>query len=172
MANHPDLSRVMRSLIATRAWEDGQPETIYAARRETDEAGRFDFGRLDPEGLKLQLTSATIFVEIGWEPPDDARLDELEIAVSLRCLVQVDLGDRPDMADEFSIVDDRGEPAVLLHFAGPVMWMPPREPIVEGRSEVVAAEEKGRTVVLWKKGEEVARLPVRLDGHELTIVRP
>ncbi len=44
--------------------------------------------------------------------------------------------------------------------------------ILEGRSEVVEAEEKGRTVVLWKKGEEVARLPVRLDGQTTTIVRP
>jgi len=87
-------------------------------------------------------------------------------------MVQVDLGDRPDMADEFSIVDDSGGPTLLLHFSGPVMLPAQREPIVAGRSEAVAAEEKGRMAVLWRKGEEVARVPVRLSGEGVTIVRP
>lgn len=75
------------------------------------------------------------------------------------------------MADEFSLVDDRGEPVILLHFAGLAVWLTPREPIVEGRSEVLAAEEKGRTTVLWKEGEEVTRLPVRLNAQGVTVVR-
>jgi hypothetical protein len=46
------------------------------------------------------------------------------------------------------------------------------QPIVGGRSEVVAAPETGRTIVLRMHHREVLRQPVRLVPGEIVAVRP
>jgi hypothetical protein len=45
-------------------------------------------------------------------------------------------------------------------------------PINDGRSSVIAVPEEGRTVVLQRGNEEVARLPIELVPGDLKILRP
>jgi RNA polymerase sigma-70 factor (ECF subfamily) len=136
----------------------------------TDDAGRFDLGPLDASALRLQLTGPAIFFEMAWAPPKDAKLDELEIAVSRRFSVRIELG-VPDRADGFKLVDAKGEPVQLIQFEGPVMMLAEQGKIAAGRSEIYAAEETARTLVLFKADAEVARMPVHFDSSEVTVLR-
>src|SRR5262249_48701218 len=77
---------------------------MFGESATTDTEGRFAFDRLYSDGLSFQLGSPKLLIT-SWEPPAGAKLDQLEIVVALRCHVQVDLSDRPDLADSFVVLD-------------------------------------------------------------------
>ncbi len=85
------------------------PPSAPGEGRITDEEGRFSFERLFPDELYFQVSGQNLDIVYKWDPPPGARLDELEIVVSLRCHVQVDLGDRADLADGFQVLDGAGK---------------------------------------------------------------
>ena len=138
----------------------------------TDAEGRFDLGTVDPEFLRIQVMGEKIFLIMDWRPPPGARLDALEIVVSQRCPVKVELSPRAPRADEFSFLDAQGEPTQNLQFYGPMISLPERCALQDGVSEVYATEDAARTLVLYSKGQEVERLPVRLVPGEVTTLRP
>jgi hypothetical protein len=70
------------------------------------------------------------------------------------------------------LLDAQGERVQLFQFEGPVMMLPERGRIADGRSEVYAAEETARTLVLFKDGVELARIPARLTAGDVTVLRP
>lgn len=102
------------------------------------------------------------------------------ITVARRAYVQVDLGDRPEFADSARLVDGYGETipleikrtklgdGIATSTHGTALALP----IVAGRSDVGSTAECDCTCVLSKGGVEVARIPVRLGGTGVTIVRP
>ena len=53
-----------------------------------------------------------------------------------------------------------------------VTWTAPTMKLTRGRSEVGSTAEGEYVCVLTNAGEEVARIPVRLGGTGVTIVRP
>jgi RNA polymerase sigma factor (sigma-70 family) len=142
----------------------GQPQT-------TDAEGRFAFESLSPEGLSFQLLSPSLVV-MEWTPPADAKLGELEIVVALRCHVQVDLGDRKELADSFTLLGKDGERMGALEYQGPIVQVDETVPIEKGVSPIVAVTEDAKTIVLSKAGVEVVRLPLALVPGELKVVRP
>jgi len=101
-----------------------------------------------------------------------AKLDDLEIRVALRCHVQVDLGDRADLADAFVVLDAAGSKLQALEYKGPMAMPHDPVPIELGKSPVVAITEDARTLVLSKKGEEVTRFPLSIAPGELKVVHP
>jgi hypothetical protein len=150
---------------------DEPPFPMMGGSATTDAEGRFAFERLSPEGLSFQLLSPSLLVTF-WSPQEGAKLSELEIVVALRCHLQVDLGDRKDLAGTFTVVGKDGEKIEMLEYQGPMVMVHENTPIENGSSPVVAVTEDARTVVLAKDGKEVARLPVTLVPGELKIVRP
>jgi hypothetical protein len=100
--------------------------------------------------------------------------------VARRAYLQVDLGDRPEFADSARLVDSYGETipleikrtklgdGIATSTHGTALALP----IVAGRSDVGSTAECDCTCVLSKGGVEVARIPVRLGGTGVTIVRP
>jgi protocatechuate 3,4-dioxygenase beta subunit len=145
---------------------------VYAAQTETDEAGRFVFESVVADAPLLSVTHASIFFVFGWKPDPKTPLDELEIPVARKAHVQVDLGTDTARADEFGLIDARGEPVEMVMSRGNIMWMPERVDVVDGKSETVGCAENGAMVVLYKEKQEVARIPVRLVPGEITTVRP
>ena len=147
------------------------PFAIHGDSTTTDAEGRFAFETLSPEGLSLQLISPNLLV-VDWKPPLGAKLGDLEIQVALRCHVQVDLGDRPDSAESFVVLDGAGAKVEALEYRGPMAMVHDPVPIELGRSPVVAITEDAKLLVLSKGGQEVARFPLSLAPGELKIVRP
>ena len=137
----------------------------------TDAEGRFAFEKIFPEGLTFQVISPQVLV-MDWRPPADAKLDDLEISIALRCHVQVDLGDRREFAESFVVLDAAGEKIEALEYQGPMAMVHDPVPIELGRSPVVAITEDAKTLVFSKGGEEVGRFPLSLAPGELKIVRP
>jgi hypothetical protein len=147
------------------------PYPSFGEPATTDTDGKFSFDRLLPDGLSFQLASPNLLM-LSWEPPAGAKLDDLEIVVALRCHVQVDLGDRPDLADSFIVLDGEGVKIEAIEYRGPIAVGGPSVRIAKGRSAVVAVTEDARTLVLSKGQQEVGRFPLSLEPGELKVVRP
>ena len=148
------------------------PPSAESESRLTDAEGRFAFEALCSDDLYFQVSGSNLEIVWKWDPPVGAKLDELEIVVALRCHVQVDLGKDPNLADEFQVQDEKGEELDLVRWEGPLASIAQSRKITDGRSDILAVSEAGRTLVLKKEGKEVQRIPVRLAPGELTVVRP
>jgi hypothetical protein len=144
----------------------------FARSLESDASGRFDFGAIDTERVRIQVTGEDIFLIMAWEPPPGANFEELEIKVTRRCPLKLELTPTAPAADAFSFIDGSGAATQLMQFEGPMLMMPERCTIKLGASEVVATEDTATTLLLYEKGKEVMRVPVRLVPGELTILRP
>ncbi len=151
---------------------------IGGPSQATDAAGHFAFQRVRGSQFRLQVEMADIVAEPLEVLPGD-RFDDLVITVARRAYVQVDLGDRPEFADAAQFVDGQGE-TILLQLARTTlsdgittsMQMTTLTlPIVAGRSDVGSTAERDCTCVLSRGDVEVARIPVRLGGRGVTIVR-
>ena len=148
------------------------PPSADGESRLTDAEGRFAFEEMLGDDLYFQVSGPNLEIVWKWDPPVGARLDELEIVVALRCHVQVDLGDRPGLADEFEVLTGAGEQLDLVLWEGPRASIRQSRTIQDGRSDILSVSDAGRTLVLRRAGEEIQRLPVALVPGEVTVVRP
>lgn len=146
----------------------------HGEQTATDAQGHFEFPHLAAGGADfgLQVTSETMFLVFWREIGPDEKLDDLVITVSRRCHVQIDLSDRPSLADHFAAFDAKGARVKIMAFMGVAIFFPDEVGISDGRSDPVAVEEDTRTLVFYKDKAEVLRLPVDLKPGELKIVRP
>jgi hypothetical protein len=144
----------------------------YGKKTITDAEGRFEFPRCDASELTFQVDASDLFSMTRHGIKPGAKLDALELTVSRRCHMQVDLGERRDLADSFEVRDADDQPLDMLRDHGAVMFFGQRMPITDGRSEVVAAREKSRMLVLYHGTAEVARIPLHLAPGEVQTVRP
>jgi hypothetical protein len=139
--------------------------------RQTDAEGRFDFGVIATGGLEFQVMGEGLQTLVGWKAPEGARLAELELRVPRRCPLQVDLADRPGLADSLVVLDERGAPLELWIAVRNESSFRLAQPIRAGKSDVLLVAENAAQVVLQKNGEEVERQPVRLAPEGLLTVR-
>lgn len=98
------------------------------------------------------------------------RITELEIHVEARCHMQVELA-RADAADELCVLDAQGRELELSLYEAGARRDGERHPIHDGRSAMLSVPESGRTLVLFRAGAEVARVPIRLVPGEPRTVR-
>jgi len=172
---------------AFRITHDGQPITTSHDGVEgtrTGEDGRFELRNVPLNLVYLRVDGETILpVEYGRYVEGDRRfantkvrelprdkITELEIRVEARCHMQVELASR-DFADELAVLDAQGaEIAISLYEAGSRRDTE-RHPLHDGRSAVLSVPESGRTLVLFKDGQDVARQPIELDASKPITVR-
>ncbi len=144
----------------------------FARSLQTDSSGRFDLGTIDTELLRIQVSGEQIFLIMAWQLPPGAKPDELEIQVTRRCPIKLELTPAAPRADSFSFIDAAGTPTMNLEFHGPMLSQPEHCAITDGASEVFATEDTATTMLLYQKGVEIMRMPVHLAPGELTILRP
>jgi RNA polymerase sigma-70 factor (ECF subfamily) len=139
---------------------------------ESDAQGRFEFAELSPDGLGFQITSEHLFFVFHRpvEPGED--LDDLELVVSRRCYVQIDLGDRKELADRAVPENAQGKRTQIMEFLDSAIAFPEHISIVDGKSEVVSVEEDTTVVVLYKGETEVGRKSVTVVPAERVVVGP
>ena len=78
----------------------------------------------------------------------------------------------PASADAFSILDGDGRCCKLRYARASEGDQSDRMPLFQGRSHQLATRSTGRTLVLFRGGEEVARHPIQLLGAgEITVLR-
>jgi len=161
----------LRSLLANDPADAPQFLQEQAATT-TGEDGAFRFARVALDGLSIRLQGERIefFQVIRLDGRDD--LDDLELAIPLICDVQIELGDRLDLADAVRLLDADGEPVRVLESFGAFSAHRETADLREGRSSVLQVAETACTLVLLKGEVEVARQAVRLRPGELTVLRP
>ncbi|MFN0242246.1 MAG: sigma-70 family RNA polymerase sigma factor [Planctomycetota bacterium] len=151
----------------------------------TDAEGRFELENVPKSLVYLRIEGETVLpLEYGRYVEGDARfadapvkelpkdkIEKLDIVVDQRCHVQIELAD-PSMADALSVLDESGRALELSMFTGNGRREDTRLPIVDGRTAAIGVGDRGKMVVLYKGGAEVARRPVELKAGELVTVNP
>jgi len=170
------LANVSVRVLAAVAGYEG----LVSGRVTLAEAdGRFHFQRVRVGRFQLRVDGIDV-VATTVDIAPGAALDDLVVTAPRRAFVQVDLGGQADLADTARFVDVTGEPVSLNITrttvgdmnAMSMAWMSPDMEIKDGRSEVGSTAEGVYMCVLLKAGKEVARIPARLGGKGVTIVRP
>jgi hypothetical protein len=85
--------------------------------------------------------------------------------------LQVELDAPLARADELRVLDGNGKAVLLRIMRDETAHADWKAAIVDGRSQVLSLSEDGKTVVLYKAGAEVSRLPVALRAGEVATVR-
>ncbi|HTF90237.1 MAG TPA: sigma-70 family RNA polymerase sigma factor [Planctomycetota bacterium] len=149
----------------------------------TDSEGRFELKNVPSSLVYLRIDGEDIVpLEYGrWaegdprfaksirELPRD-RIESLEIKVGRRLHFQVEIAD-PAFADEVAVLDGDGEAVELSVFSGNSRREGGRQPVLDGRSDVIACPDNGVMIVLRKNKAEVSRRKLELKAGEVTTVR-
>jgi hypothetical protein len=144
----------------------------YQAARQaivTDGEGRFSISCVPHESVSLRIEGDRI---VPREIPlaDDAPRRGLEIVVSRRCHLRLELGDTAGDADRFGVLDADGNAIPLSIFVGVGRDTSDFGTLEHGVSEVLAVDETARTLVLYRDDVEVRREPLDLVPGKLNVV--
>ena len=152
---------------------DGGPANLLESRTvRTDAAGRFAFENVSRAVNSVRVQGAD-FGLLGFEQalaPDDD-VEHLELAVPMRVHLQIDGGEGADY-DEASVLGADGATLSLSVHHGQSSYAMEKIRLEQGRSEAFSVSELAATLVLYARGEELRRLPVRLVRGELNTIRP
>jgi RNA polymerase sigma factor (sigma-70 family) len=137
---------------------------------KTDAEGRFEIARVPRGGVELFIHGEEI---LFWsmELKEGVPVDDLRCVVNRRMHLQVELDAPYDRADELRVLDGEGQPMILRIMRGESSFTDRKAAIVDGKSQVLSTSEDARTVVLWKNGSEVDRIPVSLQPSTVNVVR-
>ena len=137
---------------------------------ETDEDGRFEVPPVTVAGSTLSFFHPDFFYfTFPLERLSD--LQHLELVAPALCELQIELAD-PALADSARILDADDRPLGAIQVRGVSASMEERLRLSGGKSEVVRMSVTAHTLVLYKGGAEVLRLPLRLDPDQRTVFRP
>jgi hypothetical protein len=136
----------------------------------TGDDGAFEFRNVPRKGILVIATGDTILGAGGQleDYPDPTRL---ELVASLRLHLQVEVAAPRNRADRLQVLDAGGALVLLSVFHGSGAHASHEMPIRDGRSDVLAVEERAATLVLYRGDEEVARLPLDLVPGPTNVVR-
>ncbi len=143
----------------------------------TDDEGRFELQQVPKDLVYLRL-DGTDTIPLEWGRGVVGGLaslvgqgyEDLVITVSRRCHFQVELS-VADEADEVAVLDAQGEELVISEFLGNGRREMQRFPIQDGRTNTLGVGDEGKTLVLFKGGEEVRRVPLQLVPGERVVLR-
>ena len=163
----PEVSvRLQRNLSAA----DAQSESGVSLRgphRTTDADGRFEFSKLETEGLVVAVFAGEEFPL--WRRPlgDFAKPDQLEIKLVRQAEFFVELISNPDRAENFALLNTQGERIPLSQTLGMSMFSVEAGSIADGRSPVYRAREGRATLVLLREDSEIERVEVNLRAGDV-----
>jgi RNA polymerase sigma-70 factor (ECF subfamily) len=94
----------------------------------------------------------------------------VQVVLPQACYLQVEVR-VPEHADSLTILDADGKPVQLQFQLGGVQLMSTALSLNDGSTERLRVDERAKTLVLQRKGSEVARIPLQLRAGEVTTVR-
>jgi protocatechuate 3,4-dioxygenase beta subunit len=142
---------------------------------QTDAEGRFELERVPRDLAYLRLQGAdTIPLEWGRGVAGGLAMlvdDEGDVVITVerRCHFRVELA-VPAEADELGVLDANDRVLIVSEFLGNGRREDHRHPLVEGRSNTLAVGDRATTLVLYRGGAEVRRVPLELTpGSPLSL---
>jgi RNA polymerase sigma-70 factor (ECF subfamily) len=163
---------VVQRFAFSVGYPDGGTRDEWLPRPEvhTNPEGRFEIRRVPKDGVELFVHGEEI---LFWslDLKDGMAVDDLKCVVNRRMHLQVELDPPEDRADELRVLDGEGQPMILRIMRGESSFTDRRADILAGKSQVLSTSEDARTVVLYKGGAEVGRVPVKLQAGSVQVVR-
>ncbi|NOT31435.1 MAG: carboxypeptidase regulatory-like domain-containing protein, partial [Planctomycetes bacterium] len=152
-----------------------QHETATAT--STDAEGRFALERVPKDLVYLRIEGNDV-IPLEWGRGLAGGLaklvggaaEQLVIAVERRCHFQVEL-EVPAEAEQLGVLDADGHELTISEFRGTNRNETERHALVEGRSATLAVGDSAATLVLYRAGGEVRRVPIRLTPGTPTSLR-
>jgi RNA polymerase sigma-70 factor (ECF subfamily) len=138
----------------------------------TNEAGAFEFRDVLRAPTQLWASTDGFTSRVPHDLASERDLEHLTITAARRCHFQLDLSDSGLEPDGFEVRDAQERPLAILLQQGSMATGGPRWKLTERKTPALAVTEDGVALVLLRGDEELARIPVRLQPSELTIVRP
>jgi RNA polymerase sigma factor (sigma-70 family) len=162
--------RLFRQTLQMQLSEGRQTDGMEARGLLTDEDGAFEFADVPKEGVHLLCSGdSVLFTGIDLAREDD--VEDLEVEVSVRMHLQVELDPPHSRADRMRVLTADGQVVVLHVMRGEGAEFAPVMPILDGRSAVIALDEEGAVLELLRGEERVARLPLELVPGRTNVVR-
>ena len=143
---------------------------------ETDMDGYFEIERMCTQGAFFYIHGEGLDSE-RYEIDESMDLEHLEIRLPLKCSLQVILEQNSEEADSLRFLDVEGSILRLSIVYGDIGGGVTRSmsagqaQLKEGASEVIHVNELAHTLVLYKDGEEVRRVPIKLVPGEIQVLR-
>lgn len=164
--------------VRVSAVVSGYDDVVPGPDAMTGADGRFSFAQVRGRQFQIKVEGINV-VSTTVDVIPGAQLDDLVVTAPRRAFVQVDLGGRTDLADTASFFDASGQPVQMNITRTTVgdtggmsmAWMSSDMEINDGRTAVGSTKEGEYVCVLLKDKKEVARIPARLGGKGVTIVR-
>lgn len=145
-------------------------EWVDSSAVTTAADGSYELANLPREGVEIFAWGDAILFA-GRELERDADVEHFDIAVDRRVHLQVELDLPLDRADELRVLDAQDQPMILRIMRGESAFTSRKSSIEDGRSQVLSLGEGARSLVLFKSGVEIGRLPLRLDPSRPNVVR-
>jgi len=162
-------TRVQGQVVGTRH--------ARGAEIETDAEGHFEFEDVPKDLVYFRVDHPDIVpFETGRSEQSLRSIvgedhEDFTLRVMRRCHFQIELADASD-ADEFEMLDADGEVLQLSQFEGNGRRDGSRFPLIDGRTNLLAVGDRAATLVLYRRGKEVQRVPVSLTAGEQPTIRP
>ncbi len=137
----------------------------------TDSQGRFVFEELAVRGTSLLLNGEGIGAAqtIALDQAED--FGDLEFVVSEMCHLRVTLSTDAELADAFEILDAKGQRLNLSFLSGSITLGSQAISFSEGASPLVQTDDSAATLVLFKGGSELRRVPLELQGGQVNEIQ-
>ncbi|MCE9595617.1 MAG: sigma-70 family RNA polymerase sigma factor [Planctomycetes bacterium] len=162
--------KLLRETFAIDHENGRDNETQESAAIITGDDGRFEFRNVSKTEVWVIASGDAILGE-GLELSSASDPLKLEIVVSLRVHVQVELAEPFDRADSVGFLAEDGRPAYASVMRAGGSRMASGFALVDGRSEVLAIEERTTTLLLFLADVEVARIALHPTPGQLNVVR-
>lgn len=136
----------------------------------TDSDGRFRLAEVPKQQVNLRVTGDAVMPFFtGIENIVDP--GHVELVVSVRHHVQVELTGDLQKADTVRLLEEDGRSALLRVMRGGGSYTNRLAEITGGRSHVVSVADSAVSVAFFKGGKEVHRVPLRLVSGQVNVVR-
>lgn len=157
---------------ATRGHEHLRSPLVTDGAPQSAASGAFEIPALCVAGAYLLPAGEGIAQQERFVLDPELDLEHLVITVSRVCRFQIELADVAE-ADAFWVLDALEQRMSLGYTLGDLAVSSDGGlDLAGGRSEVVEADERARTLVLTKAGREVRRAPLFLAPGRVQVLRP
>jgi protocatechuate 3,4-dioxygenase beta subunit len=166
------IAGVQVVLLRRSAGAEGlELDRMESSPHTTDAEGRFTFDDIARAMTSIQVRGEGLALsgsERAIAPQDDVQ--HLELSVPMTVHVQVET-DKSAGFDKLQVLDQDGKALEAGIYHGNSAYAMRDIPLKEGRTEVFTVSETGKTLVLYAKGTEMLRKPLKLVRGDVNAIK-
>ena len=159
------------SISRSRGDESGRQKGARITHVSTDDEGRFELGTMCIERTLLVLERQEGIARQTLLLTEELDLENLLFRVPAACHMRVILDSDPGEADSIAVRDGDDKSLSMTLMAGTTTLGATVFGLQGGRSDLLRTDESACTLVLYKDGAELRRVPITLKPGEVNEIR-